>query len=772
MAAAGEKRARNVAYALHHALGGGDVHPRITDALESRSLAGLSEPEKLVVQRMAKDFHTMHAAENKAGMVGAKLKEFGYIPRRPLSELEPTGSRRYGSTDARLESSKARTERRPRAEFRGTADDVYTENAPLTYYLRGRSHAVKLGRAHVLKELRATGRKFTASTPLKDGEGVYLMKHGEGPREVVGHDLAKLLRGGSEGADIARQGPMVVLHRDLVRVADEHGPSKIKDLENLGRIWDRSVQGRVKTILTVPNPQYHFTNLYGDLHNAYLGSNAVKLARNLGISTKALVFKAKRESASRTLGKQVDPKGKGVMIDGQRVDYADLIKEAEDSGAIGGGFIGRDLADVLDAQGKETAERIGQGKIAKRTAVGRKVAGSKVGGRLVHPIDTIRDASQYREDGVRLATYLGARKRGLSPDQASKHVADIHVDYGDLTTFERSVLRRVFPFYTWTARNVRIQARTLAMRPGKFANLEKMRQELAIQLGLQPGWEGDLRDYEQRGLPVPIPGLKDPSGNPLLLFPKLPATDLNRLSLSGQSDAILAMVTPLIKAPTELTQNYNFFFKDKIDKFLNEKGPNGETVQQLKPAPAWLAKLLDSGPAKFGVKSLSELPGLHSLKDILRVQQVRDKTTGKLRWAWPARLDYVLKQTPLSGTALQFGTDTVNSRGQTAALRAIGFGTGLKFAPLDKKARTEEHTFQQRAYLKAVAQSMRDNGQARKGDGSTTAAYQKILDQARVLDKQLGVGSSKRKKAPAGGGGWDGGGGTRSASGGGGWDAG
>jgi hypothetical protein len=76
----------------------------------------------------------------------------------------------------------------------------------------------------------------------------------------------------------------------------------------------------------------------------------------------------------------------------------ELIKEAEDHGAINQGFIGRDLAEVLDRQGKEAAQRLGQGKVARHTRAGQKVATSRVGSKVAHPIDTIRDLSQYRED--------------------------------------------------------------------------------------------------------------------------------------------------------------------------------------------------------------------------------------------------------------------------------------------------------------------------------------------------------------------------------------
>jgi hypothetical protein len=288
--------------------------------------------------------------------------------------------------------------------------------------------------------MRSSGRCIASAgsgTPaahLGPGDEVYKFAPRRMPEAVGEDELKSLLRGGAP----AGRNEYRILHRDLVATARQNVPQRLEGLDDVGKVWDRT-QGKIKTALTVPNPQYHLTNLYGDLHNAYLGSNVVSLARSLGVSTRVLKHKAKREAALKTLDKQVDPAGKGVKIGDARVSVADLLDEAERHGAIGQGFIGRDLADVLDAQGKEAGERLGRGKVTgKLGETGRKIGTGKITGRLAHPIDTIRDISQYREDGVRLATYIAGRRRGLTPDQAAAYVARHHFDYADLTTLERT----------------------------------------------------------------------------------------------------------------------------------------------------------------------------------------------------------------------------------------------------------------------------------------------------------------------------------------------
>jgi hypothetical protein len=723
IAATGERRVRNAAQGIARILPG-DQHPRITDALEARSTELLNPDERRAAGFLRGEYDAMHGAEHAEGLVGAKFPEFGYSPRRPLSELEREGSRRRMG-GAQLASSKARTNRRPYAEFRGGEDDIYTENAALAYYLRGRDSAVKLGRNQVIQALHRNGRVWHPGVIPNPGEELYKFAPRQMPIKVEGDELKSLLAGGAPpGRNEYR-----LLHPNLVKVANQGVPQRLEGLDDVFKTWDRA-QGKVKTILTVPNPQYHLTNLYGDLFNAYHGSNVFSLARSLGVSARVLTAKAKREAALKTLDRQIDPGGKGIKIGGQRVPVSDLLAEAERHGAIGQGFIGRDLADVLDAQGKEAAEKVGRGKATKRLGeTGRRIGTGRVTGKLAHPIDTIRDISQYREDGVRLMTYIAARRRGLTPDQAGAWVARHHFDYADLTTFERTVLRRIFPFYTFTARNTPLQIRTLLEKPRKFANLELAREEAQKSSQTPEGYERNLRLFEQQGLPIPVPGTGQ------LLYPKLPAMDLSRLTVRDQGNYLMSMLTPLIKAPVELSQNYNFFFRAPIDELLNHPGPHGETVRTLKPAPGWLINAVRKIPGGQGDAILRDL----------HIRQYTDKTTGKRVWGWPAKLDYLLKQTPASGVALQLGTGLPTSRGQTTGQKLFGYATGLKVAPFSTPQIQQQRWQTTYNYLQAKATQMRHDGDAYRADGSRTRAYQRVLDQTRTVEKQLGIRTGSKR---------------------------
>jgi hypothetical protein len=62
-------------------------------------------------------------------------------------------------------------------------------------------------------------------------------------------------------------------------------------------------------------------------------------------------------------------------------------------------------------------------------------------------------AGRAIENQSRLSIYLAARDKGLSPQAATEIVNRTLFDYGDLTPFERDVVRRLVPFYTWTSKN-------------------------------------------------------------------------------------------------------------------------------------------------------------------------------------------------------------------------------------------------------------------------------------------------------------------------------
>jgi hypothetical protein len=139
-------------------------------------------------------------------------------------------------------------------------------------------------------------------------------------------------------------------------------------------------------------------------------------------------------------------------------------------------------------------------------------------------------------------------------------------------------------------------------------------------------------------------------GTSNLLYPKLPATDLGRLTIKDQGNYLMAMLTPIIKNPIELDQNYSFFLRRKIDELVDEKGPNGETVETAQARAARGARRLKrarSGPRKEIAKAL-------------RLKPYTDKKTSKKVIGWPAKVDYVWRSTPATNVREQAGSQIPN----------------------------------------------------------------------------------------------------------------
>jgi hypothetical protein len=114
-------------------------------------------------------------------------------------------------------------------------------------------------------------------------------------------------------------------------------------------------------------------------------------------------------------------------------------------------------------------------------------------------------------------------------------------------------------------------------------------------------------------------------------------------------------------------------------------------------------------------------------------------------WGWPAKLDYILKQTPASGVALQVGTGLPTSRGQTTGQKLLGYGTGLKVAPFASPQIREQRAQQTYSYLKAKGTQMRHDGDAYTPSGERTPAYQRVLDQTRAVETVLGIRKPKKR---------------------------
>lgn len=203
--------------------------------------------------------------------------------------------------------------------------------------------------------------------------------------------------------------------------------------------------------------------------------------------------------------------------------------------------------------------------------------------------------SENREHYVRLAHFIDTLEKSkeknlkLLFDSASKVVRKWHPDGSDLTGFERNVLRRLLPFYSWTRKSIPLLIESALTNPGKTLVYPKFMEAMQGVMGIDapsrtdpfpydqlfPDWIkekgiGPIAEHGMSGLPGFIAGLSrsttgftgDPSGY-TVVNPSNPLVDVvsQFAGMGRPSDPIKGigqMLTPALKIPSEVLHGQTF----------------------------------------------------------------------------------------------------------------------------------------------------------------------------------------------------------------------
>ena len=202
-------------------------------------------------------------------------------------------------------------------------------------------------------------------------------------------------------------------------------------------------------------------------------------------------------------------------------------------------------------------------------------------------------AMEQIENRVRIPLMLYRLDKGDSITEAAKVVFATHFDYmpEGLSHFEKTVMKRIIPFYTWTRNNVPFQFEMLAKQPGKFAGMDKLRRSIDGVSGTDkiteerkymPDWLNDM-------FTIRLPWVKA-SGEPYYLQMDLPLEDLNKLSLRE----ITSLLSPLLKYPIESIANKNIYFDSPVyNKNLPREYQTSRVVEIMKHLPEPVKKYLN-----------------------------------------------------------------------------------------------------------------------------------------------------------------------------------
>jgi len=218
---------------------------------------------------------------------------------------------------------------------------------------------------------------------------------------------------------------------------------------------------------------------------------------------------------------------------------------------------------------------------------------------------------EWVENADRLSAFVAALRKGLDPAAAGEMVNKTMYSYAPeaYTTFERTFVQRLIPFYKWMKNNTPHMVELLFKNPGKiapFGHIQEVGKAVnPIDESIMPDW---LRDLQPTSLPM------TDNGKPLLLNIDMPYKGLNVIDLirDGKLDLkqLTSSVSPLIRTPLEI-------LVIKKDLYYGT-----ELSGVKKRVPGYIEKF-DDVVANTPLKSVWD-----TVKGTLGIVEITDKTTG------------------------------------------------------------------------------------------------------------------------------------------------
>ena len=349
--------------------------------------------------------------------------------------------------------------------------------------------------------------------------------------------------------DINKNGGKMAINKDILRLV-EIG-TDTNQTKGLVRLYDKYMNFFKKN--KVLSPSFQINNLLGNSSNMYLaGINPTKQAQ---LFPEALNIMNKSDDLMRKAAN-------GVELTSKEKKMLDIW-----NGFIDAGFgdpkslTAFDLADMPEGLRKYFT---GEKKI------------NNVKDFLKDGLPYINNKmNNYMDTMARLATFIeGSRNTKfldkLGVGSAGEAVRKVLFDPKDLTDFERTVMKRAMPFYTFTKKNLAFQLDNLSKNASQYSRLIRGYKGL-LDAATDDNSE-NVSDWLKDNLYIPIPGIgKD--GSYKVLRGAMPFGNLIDTIEHPISNTV-NLTAPLFKMPVELVTGKNSFTGNDIEKFKGQMSTN------------------------------------------------------------------------------------------------------------------------------------------------------------------------------------------------------
>ena len=356
---------------------------------------------------------------------------------------------------------------------------------------------------------------------------------------------------------INKNGGKMAINKDILRLVDIGTDQK--QAKGLVRLYDQYLNFFKRN--KVLSPSFQINNLLGNTSNMYLaGISPTKQAQ---LFPEALNIMNKSDDLMRKAAN-------GIELTSKEQKMLDIW-----NGFIDAGFGDpKSLTAMQLADMPESLQKYFRGEKGFKNVKDFLVDGLPyLNNKMNNTMDTMARLATFIE-GSRNTKFLDK----LGVENAGEAVRKILFDPTDLTDFEKNVMKRIMPFYTFTKKNLAFQISNLSKNGSQYSKLIRGYDRL-LDAATDNNSE-NVSAWLKDNLYIPIPSIgKD--GSYKVIRGSLPFGNLID-TLGNPMSNFTNLASPLIRMPIELSNNMNSFTGQQIEKFPGELSKNipGMTKKQ------------------------------------------------------------------------------------------------------------------------------------------------------------------------------------------------
>ena len=356
---------------------------------------------------------------------------------------------------------------------------------------------------------------------------------------------------------IKANGGKMAINKDVLRLV-EIGTDQ-KQAKGLVRLYDQYLNFFKRN--KVLSPSFQVNNLLGNSSNMYLAG--ISPTKQAELFPEALNIMNKSDDLMRKAAN-------GIELTGKEQKMLEIWNNFIDAGF---GDV-KTLSSAQLADMPDSLQKYFRGEKQFKNVKDFLVDGLPyLNTKMNETMDTMARLATFIE-GSRNTKFLDK----LGVQNAGEAVRKILFDPTDLTDFEKNVMKRIIPFYTFTKKNLAFQFDNLSKNASQYSKL--IRGYDRLMDAATDGNTENVSAWIKDNLYIPIPSVgKD--GSYKVIRGSLPLGNLID-TIENPLSNFVNLASPAIRMPIELSNNMNSFTGREIEKFPGELSSNipGMTKRQ------------------------------------------------------------------------------------------------------------------------------------------------------------------------------------------------